>query len=247
MSRKLKDINIRMISLVRAGANQKEIVYKNEKMQTQLAINFSKADDEQGVVYGIVYAPDEIDTQGDTANATEILKASYLFMKNGNMSWCVDIEHSLENIDAYVCESWIVKESDPFFKEVGAWAVGIKVEDEAIKEAIKNGEIKGLSMYGTGTIDGAETKKSLVDTIKEVLKSWGIIEPKQEIEKKEIIKMDETRIKELVATAVADMTKKVDEFIVAQKEAMDGLKAEISKSQQSKELPVSKSNTGGIL
>ena len=156
MAREITDMQIKLISLVSAGANNKKIIYKNENFNELLRVDFKKSDAEQGVVYGIVYAPDEVDTQGDFASADEIKRAAYNFMKGSDLSYCIDVNHNFNIADAYICESWIVKSKDEFFNEEGAWAVGIKIEDEELREMIKNGTITGLSMYGSGVIKGSE-------------------------------------------------------------------------------------------
>lgn len=149
---RLSDIAITHISLVKAGANKKSIIYKSSDIEPLYAkeIAFKKSDDEKGIVYGIVYAPEQIDTDGDFASSDEIIKASYTFMKERNTT-NVDKQHSFENVDAFVAESWIVKEGDPVFPDepVGSWAVAIKLESEELKKAVKDGDIAGLSMAGT--------------------------------------------------------------------------------------------------
>ncbi|WP_195836304.1 XkdF-like putative serine protease domain-containing protein [Campylobacter portucalensis] len=97
-----------------------------------------------GVVYGIVYSPDEVDAHGEMSSGEEIQKAAYGFMKGLN-GGNVDREHDFKNRDAYVAESWIVRENDALFKgeKVGSWAVGIKLESDELKQAVKKGEIAG--------------------------------------------------------------------------------------------------------
>ena len=146
MAREITNMQVKLISLVAAGANNKKIIYKDEKFDELLRVNFEKSDEEQGVVYGIVYAPDEVDSQGDYANSEEIKKAAYNFMKRADLSYCVDVNHNFDIANAYICESWIVKNKDEFFDEVGAWAVGIKIEDENLRNLIKSGQLSGLSM-----------------------------------------------------------------------------------------------------
>uniref|UniRef100_UPI003AF889C0 XkdF-like putative serine protease domain-containing protein n=1 Tax=Campylobacter hyointestinalis TaxID=198 RepID=UPI003AF889C0 len=76
MPKEITNMQVKLISLVSAGANNKKIIYKNENFNELLRVDFKKSDEEQGIVYGIVYAPDEIDTQGEFANADEIKKSS---------------------------------------------------------------------------------------------------------------------------------------------------------------------------
>lgn len=168
MPMKLKNLNITHISLVKAGANKKSIIYKSSEASTnyEKVIKIAKHDEEKGVVYGIVYSPDEIDTQGDTTDIKEIEKAAYAFMKGLNGS-NVDRDHNFKPDGAYVAESWIVRENDALFKseKIGSWAVAIKLESEELKEAVKKGEITGLSMAGTGEREEVEKGSNIADAI----------------------------------------------------------------------------------
>jgi len=150
--KKLTDIAITHISLVKAGANGKAIIYKSSDKDPlyQHQIEIKKSDDERGVIYGIVYAPNEVDTDGEYAEADEIIKAAYNFMKSKNTR-NVDKQHSFNNEEAFIAESWIVKENDSIFPDepVGSWAVAIQLEDEQLKKSAKDGDIAGISMAGT--------------------------------------------------------------------------------------------------
>ena len=149
----LSNIAITHISLVKAGANGKEVIYKSAKPGNyENTIDIKKVDDEQGVVYGVVYAPEEVDTQGDFATAEEIKKAAYGFMKSLN-GRNVDVEHSFQNEAAFVAESWIVKGGDSIFpnEPEGSWAVAIQLESDELKTLAKSGELAGLSMAGEAT------------------------------------------------------------------------------------------------
>ena len=162
MATKLENLEVSMISLVKSGANKKSIIYKSAKEP-----NLSKdikiiKSDEEGVVYGIVYSPNEIDSQGDFADANTIKTAAYSFMKSG-FAKNVDREHSFNNVDAYVCQSWLIKSGDPVFpdEKEGSWAVAIKLESDELKDAVKKGEISGISMAGVANkIPAQETSKS---------------------------------------------------------------------------------------
>ena len=234
MAREITDMQIKLISLVSAGANNKKIIYKNENFNELLRVDFKKSDAEQGVVYGIVYAPDEVDTQGDFANADEIKRAAYNFMKRSDLSYCIDVNHNFNIADAYICESWIVKSKDEFFNEEGAWAVGIKIEDEELREMIKNGTITGLSMYGSGVIkaqDKTEIEKNgFLSALKEF---FGSNEIKKETHKGET--MDENRVAELVKAGISandarleTLEKSVSELTAK----LDAITNELSKSKQ---------------
>ncbi len=149
----LKNIDVHFISLVDKGANKKQIIYKSASptQDDNLVRDFNllKFDEEKGIAYGIVYSPDEEDTQGDGASAEEIEKAAYSFMKNLRIR-NVDEQHNQTPDDNFVCESWIVKNGDPLFKDekVGSWAVGVKIVKQETKDKIKSGELTGFSMGG---------------------------------------------------------------------------------------------------
>ena len=148
----LRNIKIRFISLVKAGANKKQIIWKSSDGGFELVeIPISKRDDEKQVIYGVVYSPDEFDTDGEFASKKEIRKAAYLFMKESNTGTGVDKDHSFSpEKGVYVAETWILKENDPTFSDEkpGSWAVGIKVDDDEIWKQVKSGDINGLSMGG---------------------------------------------------------------------------------------------------
>jgi len=153
MAVELKNIDVQFISLVRKGANKKHIIVKspdfnNEDATFSRVIRIDKIDEPKRMIYGLVYAPDEIDTDGEYATVEEIEKACEHFMKGG-LTPNVDLAHSWQKDDgAFIRESWIVKDRDPFFREVGAWAVGIKIEKDELWEQVEKGEIAGLSLGG---------------------------------------------------------------------------------------------------
>ena len=151
--REIVDADISFISLVKAGANQKVVIWKSAKQPGELTlqkeIKILKTDEEKQMVYGIVYSPGEVDTDGDFASAEAIEKMAYNFMKNARTT-NVDQQHDFVADEGFVAESWITKSGDPLFADqpVGSWAVGIKVENQETWGLVKSGEIQGLSMAG---------------------------------------------------------------------------------------------------
>lgn len=148
---KLSDLKIQSISLVGKPATRKKMILKAEEESPPVMFveTMIKHDAEKGIVYGIVYAPGQIDSHGDMAEAPEIEKACYSFMKGQHLQ-SIDKHHDGEKIPAFICESWIVKTGDPVFPDepTGAWAVGVKLESDELITAVKTGELTGLSMAG---------------------------------------------------------------------------------------------------
>ncbi|MDR2522550.1 MAG: XkdF-like putative serine protease domain-containing protein [Synergistaceae bacterium] len=155
MPTELKEMRVDFISLVSKGANGKKVIWKSgiegggnlEAFETPL--KKVKKSDEKRVVYGIVYSPEQVDSQGEYASREEIEKAAYGFMK-GLKLLNVDARHDFDPKGAFVAESWIIKGADSLFPDEpeGSWAAAVRVEDNALWEDVKKGSLAGLSMAG---------------------------------------------------------------------------------------------------
>jgi hypothetical protein len=149
---KLTDLTVEWISLVKRPANGRGVILKAADSRGH-PLRLVKADGMLHRLYGIVYAPDEMDAHGDWADAETIRQAADDFMRNGR-AMQVDKEHDFTPVPAFVAESWLIRKGDPLFPEEreGAWAVGIQVEDSSLWEAIKAGEVEGISLAGTARV-----------------------------------------------------------------------------------------------
>ncbi len=234
---RLSNIAITHISLVKAGANKKSIIYKSSEKEPEYnkEITFKKSDDEKGIVYGIVYAPEQTDTDGDFASADEIIKAAYSFMKERNTT-NVDKQHSFENVEAFVAESWIVKTGDAIFPDepVGSWAVAIKLESDELKKAVKDGDIAGLSMAGT-----AIKKEDKEPTQKADAKTFSLndlIETFKSVFSSTYVNISGSAYSDVNKSKEEDNKKMAkDEIEKALKEAVEPLKKEIADLKTEKE------------
>lgn len=145
----LRDLAVLKISLVDAGANRKELIYKAGYDKVDKQILIKKVDEEKRLIYCIVYSPNEEDAHGHFATADTIEKACHKFSEMSKMH-SVDEQHDMNDLDdVFVAESWIIKEGDSMFPgETGAWAVCIKINNDEIWKKVKDGVLKGVSMYG---------------------------------------------------------------------------------------------------
>jgi cation transport regulator ChaB len=115
----------------------------------------------KGLVYGIVYAPDDTDTHGDHTSAEEIENAAHEFLpsalKNGVDGW-TDINHKedvktakIDEQAVVVVESYIApcdfKVGEEPVKK-GSWLVVSKVRDTDLIKRIESDEITGYSLEG---------------------------------------------------------------------------------------------------
>ena len=171
--RRFRNLRVTFVSLVERGANGRRVIAKADPSTSSgqagsggadavlvdTPVRIVKRDDVRRVVYGVVYAPDCVDSEGDTMTAAEIEKAAYGFLREARTG-AVDRQHDEVPVaGAYVAESWLVRAGDALFPgEVeGAWAVGIKVDDAATWADVEAGRIGGLSLMGEAQVDDVTT------------------------------------------------------------------------------------------
>jgi len=115
---------------------------------------FCKVDEAERIVGGIVYAPDEVDSQGDYTDDREIWSAiKHYMIKTGGV---MKIMHKGKEIDAPVVEVFQAEEETAKGGSVipkGAWYQSNYVPDDDTWKAILSGELTGFSMAGRAEID----------------------------------------------------------------------------------------------
>lgn len=156
---KLSQLQVTHISLVRHPANRRSVILRAQDSRGgglpagTIWFPLVKADPRWRRLYGIVYAPNETDAQGDWTDAETIRRAADDFLRAGRTEQ-VDREHEFEPLPAFVAESWLVRAGDPLFPEEteGAWAVGIQIDDPNLWTEIEAGEVAGLSLAGLAAL-----------------------------------------------------------------------------------------------
>jgi len=121
---------------------------KKEKKEVPLLLLVKEEDDDERIVYGIVYEPDETDTQGDTANAEWIRKACHYFMEN---SQAIKMNHKGGKISASVLENYITLWKGSIggrAVKAGTWLLSLRINSPKVWDKIKKGELTGFSMAG---------------------------------------------------------------------------------------------------
>ncbi len=160
IKRYLTNVDVQFISLVDAAANRREFVYKSTlevDPDFNAQVDIEKVDEEKQLVYGIVYVPDEADTYGDAMTADTIEKTAHNFMIKAR-NYNVDTQHDNMPDDGVVVQSFILDKNDSRFPgaKEGGWAVVIKVTDPDTWEAVKNGDLKGISLAGKAQVEEVE-------------------------------------------------------------------------------------------
>jgi hypothetical protein len=155
----LKELNVELISFVDKAANLRTFIYKSLSSITDAAvqkhlrtIDIKKVDDDKHLVYGIVYAPDDIDAHGDFATSDTIEKAAHGFLAKSNTTKATDTQHNLEIVDGVtIVESAIIKGEHSILEGEpdGAWFIVTKVDNDEVWKSVKDGTYTGFSLYGT--------------------------------------------------------------------------------------------------
>lgn len=108
----------------------------------------------KGLVYGIVYAPDQKDTHGDFTSKEEIENAAHGFLPRS----VINLDHKDNNPEVEIVESFIAPcdfhygEGDSMDRGKvlkGSWVLVSKILDINLRDSIERGERTGYSLEGT--------------------------------------------------------------------------------------------------
>lgn len=166
------------ISLVKFPAIEENFIALNEHK-----VQFKSIDDEKRIVMGLALVPDKkiLRKSGDyeyniTFSQATVRTAAELFMKKLKLN-NTTAEHDVVVDGVSTVESWLV--DDPEMDKTklyglnavkGAWAVTMKVDNDAIWEDVKAGKYLGFSIEGR-FMDGSESM-SKVQRIKDIINEY---------------------------------------------------------------------------
>jgi len=179
-------MGVQAISLVDEPAIMSNFVYLSEEKKVKL----SNVDTERKMVYGAVLIPDMHILRVDKQTGEEyyitftrecIMQAAHLYLKK-NLLHNHTLQHEVAVTGLTVVESWI-KESDQdksvmlgLDVPVGTWLAGVKIENDAVLEQVKAGNVKGFSIEGmfsaaTEELTAYINDDLLIAELEELLKS----------------------------------------------------------------------------
>jgi hypothetical protein len=99
------------------------------------------------LVYGEVYIPYRLDTDGEFAGPEEIRKACHWYMENSGPD-AVDRNHDFVDTNCTIVENFIAKANDPDGFVEKAWVAGGHVHGDDIWNEVLSGGLNGWSMAG---------------------------------------------------------------------------------------------------
>jgi len=153
----LKNIKVKVLSLVDKAANWRELIWKSDKFGTKPNVNYfceiKKVDDEKHLVYCPVYIPNEKDAHEDWATAETVERAAHDFLAESK-TYAIDTNHNMELADGCrVVESAILKGTHAYLpdEKEGTWYVAMEILNKEIWGGVKDGTYKGVSLYGFAT------------------------------------------------------------------------------------------------
>lgn len=128
------------------GKATTETTTKSSPFEFEVAIK--KFDFDQGLVYGIVYAPNDVDTHGDFTSPEEIERAAHEFLPRAQL----DKNHAEDVSDVEVVESYIAPVDFTLGAhnvKKGSWLIVSRVNNTDLKKEILEDKITGYSLEGT--------------------------------------------------------------------------------------------------
>lgn len=145
------------VSIVDKAANKRSFLLVKDDTQPNVEtdVRLLKRDEEQQIVYGVVYEPDVVDAHGDFMDADEIEKAAHVFLKEFRN---VDKQHDFTSKVGEVIESYIAPADFELGGQTvtkGTWMMAVKVVDD-VWTGIQKGEFTGFSLAGYGNVEKSE-------------------------------------------------------------------------------------------
>jgi hypothetical protein len=110
-----------------------------------MLLRILKTDDEKRMVFGEVYAPNVLDSQGEMMTADDVELMAHRFMTHQSLKTSIDTAHDGVSNSSYPVESFIAPENHPDDYTPGAWVLGVKIADDEIWAAVKRGDLNAFS------------------------------------------------------------------------------------------------------
>jgi hypothetical protein len=126
--------------------------FEKELEQGNILVSFYKVEDEERIVTGIVYLPDEVDSHGDFMKASTIRKMMINWVtKYQKFKLQHNEDVSSDKVQMVECfQAPITYASGTTIISKGAWLLSSKINDEQIWKDVKEGKITGYSIGGWG-------------------------------------------------------------------------------------------------
>jgi hypothetical protein len=116
-----------------------------------LKLEIVRKSDELGILWGYASVADVVDLQGDIVPQDELVRAVYEFMEAYYSEQATIKENHDQAADVVLVESTF-----HFLAGKLRWYVGVKLLDEELRKAAREGDISGFSIGGYAETDEGE-------------------------------------------------------------------------------------------
>ena len=116
---------------------------EGEWVSARKTVRVQRMNEDEQVVYGVVYEPFVLDTYGEFMTDVSVRELAHRTLRL-ELDKLGDVNHDNEPRDTYLVESHIAEKDDPNYPE-GAWVVGMKINDPEVWADIKDGKLNGFS------------------------------------------------------------------------------------------------------
>ena len=205
------------VSIVDKAANKRSFLLMKDAEQPNVEtdVRLLKRDEEQQIVYGVVYEPDVVDAHGDFMDTGEIEKAAHVFLKEFRN---VDKQHDFTSKVGEVIESYIAPADFELGGQTvtkGTWMMAVKVVDD-VWQSIQKGEYTGFSLAGYGNVEKAEPVEAPLTKEEETFfaklkKFFAPLLEHEQVQKEqgeEVMTMTKDELQTLVTETVAEAVAK---------------------------------------
>lgn len=210
----LVDVVVTYVSLVKKGANNiKFALLKNlteDEAVKDLYVPIMKKTEEH-ICVGVVYAPNEVDMDGDFMSAETLEKTAHTFLADYRN---IDINHSFEKQESIsILESYITPadfELEGTLIKKGSWILTTKINNDEIWDAITKGELTGYSLAGTAR----KIKKTATEEVETLEKPKTEDQPAiTEKDLSNMVQSEVSMIKEYMDTSNTQLLKNMTSII----------------------------------
>ena len=219
-----QELAIDAISLVESPAIEQDFVFFGKEKNN---LTFAKVDEEKRMLISPALIPNKQIFRYDPNTDSDyyvyfsretVRKASELYLKHNNHHKATH-EHNERVSGVLTVESWIIEDTKKdksslygFSLPKGTWMVKMKIENDALWQKIKAGELKGLSIEGYFT-NKFEAMQKKEPTDAEILSALNeIIKEKTELKSKKVelgIVDDLDKLLKQMSNAEVDMDKQL--------------------------------------
>lgn len=136
-----------------------EIIQK--ALSPERVVPIMQASNKKRIVYGVVLAPNEFDAHNHTIDPEEIEQAAHRYLTKSRV---VGAGHGkavlAEPVESFIAPMDMEFTGGPYGEQrvtKGSWVLGVKINDAAEWEKVKQGEYTGFSVGGFGLLSPVET------------------------------------------------------------------------------------------